>query len=213
MKVKIKKEGKVKEFKLISNWSDVTLNTWLKLIDFKEGTKTKVAENTIKELSNIPKDLIKQLELKDIALIMEGFSALQNNTKSFFNKTIEIDGIRYGFHPDLNSITLGEWSDLESFIKQGVEKNLPEVMAILYRPIIEEKNDVYTIEAYDGNITMRAEEMRNMAAENVHASLFFFYNLGKELLKILELYLMDQLKEMKMQLPQSPSQTNGATLG
>ena len=39
MKVKIKKEGKVKEFKLISNWSDVTLNTWLKLIDFKEGTK------------------------------------------------------------------------------------------------------------------------------------------------------------------------------
>ena len=36
MKVKIKKEGKVESFKLINSWSDVTLETWLKLIDFKQ---------------------------------------------------------------------------------------------------------------------------------------------------------------------------------
>ena len=59
MRVKIKKQGKVKEFKLISKWSDVTMEKWLKLIDFQEGTKTKEAEETIAALSNIPKDLIK----------------------------------------------------------------------------------------------------------------------------------------------------------
>jgi hypothetical protein len=34
MKVKIKKKGKVKQFKLISSWEEVTLEKWLKLIDF-----------------------------------------------------------------------------------------------------------------------------------------------------------------------------------
>ena len=29
MKVKIKKQGKVKEFKLISKWEDVTMEKWL----------------------------------------------------------------------------------------------------------------------------------------------------------------------------------------
>ena len=70
MKVKIKKQGKTKEFMLISSWKEVTLEKWLKLIDFHNGTKTKEAEETIAALSNIPKDLIKQLELKDVAVIM-----------------------------------------------------------------------------------------------------------------------------------------------
>ncbi len=43
MKVKIKKEGKVKEFKLISSWEDVTMEKWLKLVDFQEGTKSEEA--------------------------------------------------------------------------------------------------------------------------------------------------------------------------
>ena len=38
MKVKVKKEGKVKEFKLISSWEDVTLEKWLQLIDFETGS-------------------------------------------------------------------------------------------------------------------------------------------------------------------------------
>ena len=59
MKVKIKKGVKVKEFKLINSWSDVTLETWLSLIDFETGTKTEEATETIAALSDIPKKLIK----------------------------------------------------------------------------------------------------------------------------------------------------------
>ena len=35
--------------------------------------------------------------------------------------------VEYGFHPDLDSITLGEYADIETFIKNGIEKNLPEL--------------------------------------------------------------------------------------
>ena len=209
MKVKIKKKGKVKEFKLISKWSDVSLDKWLKLIDFHEGSKSKEAEETIAALSNIPKDLIKQLELKDVAIIMGKIAELQSKQDSSLKRIVEIDGKRYGFHPDLDSITLGEYADIETFIKNDIEKNLPELCAVLYRPITEKKNDVYTIEAYDGNIKIRTEEMKKMAAEQVQSALVFFYRLGNELLLTLPSFLTERLKEMKMQLQVNPSQKSG----
>ena len=186
------------------------MENWLKLIDFATQTKTKEAEETIATLSNMPKELIKQLELKDIAAIMSKLSELQQKQNTSLKRIIEINGKRYGFHPDLNSITLGEWADLETFIKKDLEKNLPEVMAILYRPITEETDSgVYTIAAYDGNITIRAEQMKKMSAEQVQSALVFFWHLGNVLLMTLPSFLMERLTEMKMQSQQNPSQKSG----
>jgi len=94
---------------------------------------------------------------------------------------------------------LGQYADLETFIKNGIEKNLPEIMAVLYAPIKEKKNDIYIVDAYDGNIRLRAEEMKKMSAQQVQSALVFFYTLGKELSEILPLYLMERLKETKTQ--------------
>ena len=199
MKVKIKKEGKVKQFKLISKWSDVTLEKWIKLIDYNNGTKSSEALETIAELSNIPKKLIKELELKDVAVIMNSIAKLQKKQDSSLKRIIEIEGKRYGFHPNLDEITLGEWSDIETMIGNDIEKNMPELMAILYRPIKEEKNDVYTIDAYDGNIRIRAEQMKKMSAEQVQSALLFFYNFGNVFLVSMQLYLIGQQKETKQQ--------------
>lgn len=210
MKVKIKKQGKVKEFKLINKWSDVTLEKWLKLIDFHSGSKSSEAEETIAALSDIPKKLIKQLELKDVAVIMSKIAELQQKQDSSLKRIIEVEGKEYGFHPDLDSITLGEYADIETFIKNDIEKHLPELMAVLYRPITEKgENEVYTIQAYDGNIRIRTEQMKKMKAEQVQSALVFFYHFVNVLLKTLPSYLMDRLKEMKMQLQQNPSQKSG----
>jgi len=199
MKVKIKKKGKVKQFKLISSWEEVTLEKWLKLINYSLGTKSKEAQDTIAELSNIPKDLINQLELKDVALIMSKMAELQAEQNSSLKRVIEVKGKRYGFHPNLDEITLGEFADIETFIKSDIEKNLPELMAILYRPIVEENNDVYTIKAYDGDISIRAEEMKQMSAEQVQSALVFFWNFVNVLLMTSGLSLMEHLKETKKQ--------------
>jgi len=213
MKVKIKKEGKIKQFRLISSWQEVSLEKWLKLIDFTKETKTKEAAETIAALSTIPKKLINQLELKDVAAIMSKLSEFQQQQDSSLKRIIEINGKRYGFHPDLDSITLGEWADLETFVKQDIEKNLPEVMAILYRPITEETDSgVYTIAAYDGNITIRAEEMKKMSAEQVQSALVFFYHLGNVLLMTLPSFLMERLKEMETQSQQNPLPKSGDIL-
>ena len=210
MKVKIKKEGKVKQFKLINKWSDVTLEKWLRLIEFSSKSKTKEAKETIAALSDIPKQLVKELGIKDVAVIMNRIGELQLKQDSSLKKIIEVKGKEYGFHPKLDDITLGEYADLETFIKNDVEKSLPEVMAILYRPIVEKgENGVYTIEAYDGNIRIRAEQMKKMSAQQVQSALVFFYHLGKGLLTTLPSVLMRQMKEMNQQLHPNPLQKNG----
>ena len=212
MKIKIRKKGKTKEFKLINEWSDVTYEKWLKLIDSKTGSKTKEAQETIAALSDIPKQLINELSIKDVAVIMGRIAELQQKQDNSLKRLITLNNIEYGFHPDLDSITLGEYADVETYIKNGIEANLPELMAILYRPVTEKKNNIYTIAAYDGDIRMRTEEMRKMSAEQVQSALVFFWHLGKRLSEILPSYLMERLREMNQQLPQNPLPKNGGGL-
>ena len=210
MKIKVKKGGKVKQFKLINSWSDVTLETWLKLIEFDTGNKAEEAEETIAALSNMPKQLINQLSLRDVAVIMDEVAKLQAGQDSSLKRIIEINGVEYGFHPKLDDITLGEYADLETFIKNGIEKHLPEIMAVLYRPVTEKTDSgVYTIKAYDDSLTIRAEEMKKMSAEQVQGALVFFYRFVNVLSMTSQSSLMETLKEMKEQLQVNPSQKNG----
>tara|TARA_R110002020_G_scaffold40617_1_gene120030 strand:+ start:194 stop:838 length:645 start_codon:yes stop_codon:yes gene_type:complete len=210
MKIKVKKGGKVKQFKLINSWSDVTLETWLKLIEFDTGNKAEEAEETIAALSNMPKQLINQLSLRDVAVIMGEVAKLQAGQDSSLKRIIEINGVEYGFHPKLDDITLGEYADLETFIKNGIEKHLPEIMAVLYRPVTEKTDSgVYTIKAYDDSLTIRAEEMKKMSAEQVQGALVFFYRFVNVLSMTSQSSLIEKLKEMKEQLQVNPSQKSG----
>ena len=209
MKIKIKEKGKAKEFKLINTWEDVSVEALSKLMSFKEGTKSEEALNTLGALSNIPESVLEKLELSDIAALMAMISVLQQDSRQNLQKIIELEGIKYGFHPDFEEITLGEYADIEQYIKLGIGKHLPEVMAILYRPLTSENGTVYTIAAYDGLIKERTQIFKQMNAAQIQSALVFFYHLGKKLLKTLELYLTQRTKEMTMLLQQQTLQTNG----
>ena len=209
MKVKIKKEGKNETYNLIDSWSDVTLEKWLKVIDSETGSKTEQAEETIAALSDMPKKLVKELALRDVAIIMGKIGELQSKQDTVLKKVFEIDGVEYGMHPDLSEITLGEYADIETLIKEGLEKNMPELMSVLFRPITEKNGSVYTIAAYDGNITIRAEEMKKMSAEQVQSALVFFWHFAKELSEILPSYLMERTQEIVTELQTEISQKDG----
>ena len=200
MKVKIKKEGKKETYNLIDSWSDVTLEKWMQVIDVETGSKTEQAEETIAALSDMPKKLVKELALRDVAIIMGKVADLQSKQDTVLKKVFEIDGVEYAMHPDLSEMTLGEYADIETFIKQGLEKNLPELMSVLFRKVTERNGEAYTIEAYDGNITIRAEEMKKMSAEQVQSALVFFWHFAKELSEILPSYLMERTQEIVEEL-------------
>ena len=199
MKVKIKKEGKKETYNTIDSWSDVTLEKFAELTELSKGSKAKEAEETLATLSDMPRKLIKELSLRDVSIILGKMAELQEEQETILKKIIEIDGVEYGMHPDLSEITLGEYADIETLIKEGIEDNLPELMAILFRPITAkgESEDVYDIEAYDGKIKIRAETMKKMSAEQVQSALVFFYGFGMVFLQTMRLYSMEQKQEMK----------------
>ena len=196
MKVKIKKNGKTKKYKVIESWADVTLEKWVKLIALKEKVKSEEALETISVISDIPKKLIKELSIQDVAAIMKYMSELQLEENSSLHQIITIDCKQYGFHPNLEDLTLGEYADIETFIQNGIKEKMPEIMAILYRPIVEKEKDVYAIEAYDGNIRVRAELMKKMSGEQVQGALVFFYNFVSNYLRITLLYLTERTTQM-----------------
>jgi hypothetical protein len=196
MKVKIKKNGKTKKYNIIKSWSDVTLENWIKLIEATEKVTSQEALATINAISEIPKKLIKELSIQDIATIMKYVSKLQLEENSSLHQIITIDGQQYGFHPNLEEITLGEYADLETMIQNGIKEKMPEIMAILYRPIVEKEKDVYSIQAYDGNIRVRTEKMKKMTAEQVQGALVFFWNFVNKYLMTMLLYLTEQTTQI-----------------
>jgi len=56
--------------------------------------------------------------------------------------------VKFGFIPKLDDISLGEFIDLDKYISDW--QQMHKAMAILYRPITFEKNDLYLIEDYEG---------------------------------------------------------------
>ena len=212
MNINVEKDGTKKRYKLINSWSDVTLEKWLKLIEFEGLTKTQESLETINLLSTMPKKIIRELSVQDVAMIMTTLNKYKINTNKRLRKTFTLDQIKYGFHPNLEELTLGEWADIETFVQQGIQDNMANIMAILFRPIKVSKNDAYIIEAYDGNISVRAEKFKKMSAEQVQKSLVFFWTFVNELCKISLSYLKGHLNEVKKTIPTKVLQKNGATL-
>tara|TARA_Y100000361_G_scaffold151629_1_gene169368 strand:- start:168 stop:812 length:645 start_codon:yes stop_codon:yes gene_type:complete len=210
MKVKINKNGKQKTYNVVESWEEVTLEKFIELnLEINKESKTKEARDTIALLSNLPHKLINELPLSSVVIIFNKLAEIQAQTKGALEKIYTIDGVEYGFHPDLSDITLGEYADIETFVNLGLQKHLPEIMAILFRPVIDKGDNVYTIEAYDGDITLRAEKMKKMNAEQVQSALVFFWNFVRVFVTILPLSLIGQAKETVNKYMEKASQKNG----
>ena len=198
MKVKVKKEGKLKTYKIVDSWKDVTLEKWQQLVLGKKKSKTQEAKETIKALSTLPIKLVEEMSLSDVAAIFERLSKLQIEGK--LKKVFEIDEVESGFLPDLDEITLGEWADIEHYIKDGIDKNMHKIMAVLFRPVTSKEGKMYSVQAYkDGR--ERAEKFKKKVnAEQVQLSLVFFWNLGNELLTTLPLFLMEKMNKIQAEM-------------
>ena len=123
-------------------------------------------------LRNTTVRAMKAKSIRDITRILtDMFSEKPQLVKQF-----EMKGITYGFIPDLENMSFGEYIDLDTFI--GDSENLHKAMGVLYRPITQSYKDKYIIEKYTGD---KYEDMINMPMDAVLSSILFFYHLGMEL--------------------------------
>ena len=114
----------------------------------------------------------------------------------------KLNGVEYGFIPDLDEMSLGEYIDLDNNASKW--ENMHIAMNVLYRPVVTSKVGKYNIEEYT---ISNPEKMLDMPLDAALGSLFFFYNLGIELSK--HTILSSNLEEMEEFQEQLISQQNG----
>jgi len=97
---------------------------------------------------------------------------------------IQINGIEYGFHPNIANMTTGEFIDADTFI-QRPEKWI-EFASVFYRPIVAKTRDTYNIAIYDGNV----DENLAKLPMHVFCGLYgFFLTIGEQFANNIRKYL------------------------
>jgi len=96
-----------------------------------------------------------------------------------FEKVVEIAGKRFGFVPDWDAFTAGEWIDLENYL-EDFWKNAHKVMSVLFRPVTYELGEKYEVKKYTAKED--ASIFEEMPADLVSGTLLFFWTTRNELL-------------------------------
>ena len=173
--------------------SDITLEQYQKF------AKLNTEENSNSNfLLHKMVEIFCNLDLKDIARIkFTDVQAIINDLNGMFNENtplipiFKLHGVKYGFIPKLDDISLGEYIDLDNTLSDW--ETMHKAMSVLYRPITIQKNHRYQIEDYTNQD--KADTFKDMPLDVVMGSLVFFWNLSNELLQTTLNYLSKEMGE------------------
>ncbi len=175
-----------------NKWNEVSLGCYMDFVEAysEEGTDL---ENDIALLSSFigaPIDMLGGIKKSILDEAVERLSALmESKVTEDLNLIVEIDGVEYGLHPNLQDLKLKEFVDLDNKLEEGWA-NMHAVMAILYRPVVSQKKGKYKIEDYDYKTAKKRAELfkDNMSVETVNAAAAFFLRIGIDYTTITQVY-------------------------
>ena len=149
---------------------DITLRQYKHFLNIqKEDKGDKFYDAKMIEIfCNMPLSNVVLLKLSDSQEIIKLLNDIFD-TKPALVQRFKLNKIEYGFHPQLDDLTLGEYIDLDTFI--GDWDQIEKAMNVLYRPIIAKLKDKYTIKDYEIGTE---EDLLDMPMDAVMSSIFFF---------------------------------------
>jgi len=205
--------GEKIELLIPTDWEDVSIGMYQ---DFMELQEKKLPEDemivgVVCVLCNVDKEKLvrfKYKDLKDISATLVKFLEKKPEQKKLVKK-VEFKEKKYGLIPNLSSISLGEFVDIENYCKDS-HKNLHKIMSILYRPIVKEKGTRYSIENYDPD-EYKEDMFKEFPILVSLSALSFFFRLGKKLPLTLSSYLVREQEKKVQRLRQLVKNGGGTT--
>ena len=173
--------------------SEISLKRYQTYVAMQENSNDDefVAQKMIEIFCDVTlKDIVK-IKLSSLNELVGHFTQLFSE-KPKFQPTFKINDMEFGFIPELEEITFGEYVDLESSLSNW--QTFHKAMAVLYRPITKKRGDKYDIADYNPNQDMQ-ELMRFAPLDVCIASSLFFWNLGNELLPAMLNYLEKEIQK------------------
>lgn len=135
---------------------------------------------------------IKKISSKDFIDISNQLTNVLKETPTHIERFI-INGVEFGFIPNLENITAGEYIELDTLFKD--EETYLEQMAVMYRPVVSKHKNLYRIEPFES--TEKHKDIMIAAPISAYlGSKVFFCNLLNELLESFQLFLIMGGKEV-----------------
>lgn len=185
-------------------WADI------KLKDFQRFMGANPTEDNAEDLAlaifcGIDKDEQASFpisELEDIKTIIAGVFTENPPLQRF----VTIGDTKYGFHPKLEDISLGEFVDLEEYMKDPI-KNAHKWLGILYRPVVKEQYGRHDMKSTTQTSTM--EQHSRTSQWTLYKVRCFFYRLEIGLQMSSLTYLKQVAKQEKSSMPEPPLENDG----
>lgn len=144
-----------------------------------------------------------QVKVSDIKKITDKLNKALSE-KPLLITRFKLGGTEFGFVPQLDDLSFGEFVDIENNI--GDWETMHKAMAVLYRPVTQRVGKKYEIEDYRGDSWYDA--MLNMPASVAVSAINFFFHLENDLLKA-TFHSLDQQETKVQQAAQTISTDNG----
>ena len=123
----------------------------------------------------VPEIVVRNINAIDVTDICDVINNMFDTKHQLIN-SFKLGKQEYGFIPNLDDMSFGEYIDLDTFI--GDTENLHRAMNVLYRPIDLKQGNRYTLKEY---VPDNSEDAKNYPLDAVLGAIVFFYSLGKDL--------------------------------
>lgn len=181
------------------SWSAVTLRQYLDLkkdMDAYAGEPEAILACMFHHLAKFPVEYIQGLDMATYASIVTDMTSFLADVQLPLQKIILIDGVEYGFEPDLSKMSYGAYVDISKYDSLEINNKWAEIMSILYRPVTKKVGKLYDIESYSAKID--GDKFLDVTMDVHFGSIFFFKTLLKDLLSST---LKSLTKQTEMEIP------------
>ena len=171
--------------KIPENLTEITLGQYQKYLKMEKENEdeTFIAQKMIEIFCNTRLDYVMKMRWKDVNEIVTELGIMFEQDQRL-QKQFTLNGIQYGFIPNLDEISFGEFVDLDTYLADWDQMH--HAMQVLYRPIDINVRGRYNIKEYTA---IADDTMKEMPLAYALGAVFFLLNLGKELSQTMMDYL------------------------
>jgi hypothetical protein len=163
------------KIKIPTSLNEITLGQYQEFLKLDSKKESDVLLKMVELFCKVPVEVVRSMKANDIKDICEIINKMFDVEHQMLNR-FQLSGKDYGFIPDLENMSFGEYVDLDTFM--GDNDNLHRAMNVLYRPIDLKQGQRYTLKEYDPDTN---EQAKNYPLDACFGAMVFFYNLGKDL--------------------------------
>lgn len=174
---------------------DITIQQWIdlkKILSLENQSEDFIRLALISICCKISIEKVKLFSLDDYNDIsIQVLNVIKEAENVSLRKIVNVNGIDYGFIPNLDKMSAGEYIDLDTYL-DGTDDNIYNAMKVMYREVKGMFSDNYSIKKY--NTEIDSEIYKDFPITSFLGASVFFCNLGKELLTHTEFLTLQEIQ-------------------